>query len=1737
MLGLGALLTWGLAHWADEAMRKELLREASLAAQTINASDLKTLQGSRDDLDNIAYHRLRERLQSLRKTTGARYAYVMGRKTPAAANGRPEIFFYAEAGDEGRENTPPSQPGDVYASASAELLAMFEHGLPLVEGPLPDEWGVWVSALAPVLDPTGGGTTAVLGLDINARDWNLRLAGRIALPAGLLLLLLILTATRQALARPQDEAEGDKLVLRALLPPLAALLALLLAGGGALLWWQYRSDLNERIRNNKESVLSAFREDLKYETQEMSKCLDAIATDRRTAPALLANDAARLRKSWLNAFNKMRDALNVSHFSFHDRNRTCLLRMHAPERHGDTIDRFTAREAERTGQAVSGLEIGRTGTIVLRSVQPVLDNGQMVGFVEIGKEIDSILSREHLSGVLQLAVLVHKLFLPQPQWEAAMQSAGRTTDWHLLPDSVLAYSSLPRLPEQLLPLLRDNTAVTQDEQGREDFFFDRRHWRAVTSPILDASNQEIGTLLIMTDITADKNSFQHRLLLGSVGGGILLAGLMCLVFVLLRRTDEGIRRRQAALRESEQRLAATLRSIGDGVISCAADGTVSELNSVSEKLTGWSSAEARGRPLTDVFRIIDASTRSPADNPVARALRDGVVVGLANHTMLIARDGAEYQIADSCAPIRDTADRVIGAVLVFRDVTDEYAQREELRQSEERYRQLFDHAVSAMVALEIMADEAGEPVDFIFRNVNPAFEKHTGLKREQVLDRQATEVIAGIANLPVIRICGEVARTGQAVSFEQHWPEADRHFTASAYPLGQGRVAVVFDDVTAIKVKENYHRQTSRVLGMLNDTTDFQESIRSILGVLRQLVHCDAIGMRLKSGAVYPYFATEGFPDATDHRELTKPSCTPDGSSCSQQDGQPGSDCICGMVLAGKNDPANPWATPFGSCWINDLDSQQAAIPAATSGTGQLCGLCRRFGFQSMLLVPIRERDSVVGLLHLGARNSHHFNLDMVAMLEGIAAHIGETLQRKHAEAELLRHTHLQELLVKISSTYISMPLETFDAAIENTFGELAAFVGADRVYLFDFDSRANTCTNTHEWCAPGVSPQRDNLQQTPLAPDWIDTFRQGRPILIPDVSTLQDSEARRVLAPQGIKSLIAVPLLEGIQLVGFVGFDSVRNLHPYTQTEVRLLTIFAQMLINIRKRRDTEKGLRLSRQQAEAANKAKGEFLSNMSHEIRTPMNAVIGMTGLLLDMDLTAEQRHYAEIVKSSGEALLTLLNDILDFSKMEAGKLDLELLDFDLLSLLDDFAESLAVSAEVKGLELIASTAPDVPQWLHGSPGRLRQILTNLVGNAIKFTTRGDVQIAVTVAEKTPAAGETGAGAEAGAGAVLLRFAVRDTGVGIPADKIGVLFTKFTQVDGSTTRLYGGTGLGLSICKQLAELMGGDIGVESQPGQGSEFWFTARFSGPVARPGEARPGEALPGVKVLIVDDNAASRALMTSQLQNCGAEDDTASDGREALRQLRQAAAEGTPFQVAVIDLQMPEMDGETLGRQIKADPNLADLLMLLLVPLGAPGDVDWLQGIGFAGWLSKPLRHGELPRAILGLLAGPDAKGGPKAGAAASAPGRPNNGAEFDLAARFQGLFARILIAEDIVTNQMVVRAILKKFGLRADTVSNGLEALQALEAIPYDLVLMDVQMPVMDGFEAVRRIRDPQSPVRNHQIPVIAMTAHAMPGDREACLQAGMDDSIIKPVLPRTLAKALDRWLPGGPADGHGREP
>ncbi|MEI8196219.1 MAG: PAS domain-containing protein, partial [Phycisphaerae bacterium] len=548
------------------------------------------------------------------------------------------------------------------------------------------------------------------------------------------------------------------------------------------------------------------RVDVDNQAAGLAATAQPIAADPKVQKALRAGDAARLLADWQPVFQTLHQNNHLTHFYFFDAQRVCLLRVHKPNQHGDRIERFTAREAERTGKSASGLELGPLGTFTLRVVQPIFEGGTLVGYVELGKEIEDVLEAQRDRTGLELAVVIHKEYLNQQEWENGMRLLGREAAWDHLSQNVVSYASQGRLPDVFASWVDPIASDHSHSETDREIEWNGKHWRVSLTPLADAAGKDVGNLMVMCDVTSEKADFARLMILSGTVGVVLVALLLGFIYVLLRRTDQGLRAQQAELRESEEHLAATLRSIGDGGIAVDATGKVTNVNAVAETLLGWRVDECRGRLIADVFRIINAETRQEAEIPVDRALREDRIIGLANHTVLIARDGTEHQIADSCAPIHDAANRVIGAVLVFRDVTEDYRQRAQLRQSEEEQRLLFDHAVSAIALHELVLDAAGQPVDYVFLNANPAFETHTGLRVADILGRRVSAVLPGFEQAPFLAIYGRVVQTGEPVSFEQYSQQMDRYFYINAYRVGPGRFATAFTDITERKRAEEILR-------------------------------------------------------------------------------------------------------------------------------------------------------------------------------------------------------------------------------------------------------------------------------------------------------------------------------------------------------------------------------------------------------------------------------------------------------------------------------------------------------------------------------------------------------------------------------------------------------------------------------------------------------------------------------------------------------------------------------------------------------------------------------------------------------------------------------------------------------------------------------------------------------------------------------------------------------------------
>jgi len=913
------------------------------------------------------------------------------------------------------------------------------------------------------------------------------------------------------------------------------------------------------------------------------------------------------------------------------------------------------------------------------------------------------------------------------------------------------------------------------------------------------------------------------------------------------------------LRESERRYAVTLSSIGDAVIATDDQAHITFMNPIAEALTGWSQAEAAGRPLAEVFRIVSEETREVVEDPGAKVLRLGGIVGLANHTVLISRDGREVPIDDSGSPIIDDGGVTCGVVLVFRDVT----QRREAEKAE------------------------------VLRKANERVELALHGSRVAIWDYEMPD--------------GELAT-------------ARLHTVNSWMALG------------------------------------YESERGTSLAEISTIWHPEDVPRMERAMRAYLSGATPGFH--AEFRTLHR-----DGSYRWRES----------RGVAVRDPTGKPIRFTGTSADITDRRLTEDALresEARFRGTFDNAG---------------------VGIAHCDPE--------------------GRYVRVNQKYCDILGYT--PAALAETTFQDVTHP----DDVAEST-GQFAALLRGE-ISSYAMEMRCISRTGETVWVHITASVQRDAA---------------GRPI------------------------------------------HAIGVMHD----------------ISDRKRLEQE--LRRAKAAAESANRAKDDFLANVSHEIRTPMNAILGMTELVLDTPLNPEQRQLLNTVESAAGSLLGIINDLLDFSKIEAGKLDLDPTEFALRPLVDDTLRALAARAHLKGLELVCNVSSDVPDGVIGDAGRLRQVLVNLVGNAIKFTDQGEVEIRVGLADDRAADGE-----------VRVAFSVRDTGIGIARGKQAAIFHAFEQEDTSTTRRYGGTGLGLTIAARLIGLMGGRIAVDSAPGSGSTFSFTADFQRPAgaATADEGGPPVHLRGLRVLVVDDNALNRRIVERWLRGWEVEPTAVADGMAAMDALWHGVASGRPHAVAVLDARMPDTDGFTLAAKIRERGELATTRIILLSSGSHPTDAARCRELGIHAYLLKPVPQSELLGALQAAMG--QATGEPQPAPAPAATRRLS-----------------VLVAEDNELNSQHFHQLLVRRGHEARLVSNGREAMQLLERARFDLMLLDLHMPDMDGFQVIRALRDRERSTGAH-LPVIALTARARPEDHDRAIAAGMDDFLAKPIDAAQLWATMER--------------
>ena len=1050
------------------------------------------------------------------------------------------------------------------------------------------------------------------------------------------------------------------------------------------------------------------------------------------------------------------------------------------------------------------------------------------------------------------------------------------------------------------------------------------------------------------------------------------------------------------LRESERRYAVTLSSIGDAVIACDERLQVTFINPVASALTGWPAEDAVGRSLVEVFSIINEDSRKAVEDPASKVLRLGTVVGLANHTALVARDGRVIPIDDCASPIIDERGAMTGVVLVFRDITQR-------RQADE---------AEALRALNARIDEAVRGSSI-------------GVWVNEIPDGDHTTGRIHVWNL------------WEHLGYAPHGPGDRASWGGLMHPDDRGPVALAME----------------RYLNGDSQSFEIQLRLRHSDGryrwfLVRGIVVRDARGVPIRFAGTSVditdrKLAEEGL-GASEHRFRTFVEHATDGFVLYDERG---------IIL----DLNGQMCQSLGYT-AEELIGQSPLAFSPEMTQPLLDELLRRLehGEHVALASRHRRKDGSEFPVDIRARQFHDGGRPL------IVAVVRDVTEREEAERAL------RQSEARFRGTFDNAGVGIVHCDLDGRF----------------IDANQSYCDILgYTWEALSSLTYKDVTH-----PDDVASSTSQFDALVRGELTSFTVEKRYIAR-------------SGAVVWGHVTVSLQRD-----ASGIPLHSIAIMRDISEQKRLDAD--FRSAKAAAEMANRAKDEFLANVSHEIRTPMNAILGLTELVLDTSLGDDQRQLLKIVESAARGLLGIINDLLDFSKIEAGKLELDLADLCLRAALGETLRALATRAHHKRLELVCNVHAGVPDRLVGDVGRLRQVLVNLVGNAIKFTATGEVVVEVERATSSALA----------EGEVCLRFSVRDTGIGVSRDKQAAIFRAFEQEDTSTTRRYGGTGLGLTISARLIALMGGQLTVESEPGRGSTFSFTARFGQKADSPeaADASPQPLLRDVPALVVDDNGVSRRILDSWLRGWGMDSTAVGDGMAAMDALWHSVARGRPLELVVLDARMPDTDGLTLAARIRERAELAATRIILLTSGERPGDLVRLRDLRIEAHLNKPVLHDELLETVLRCMS--RAVGGLPPTTAPSPSTRPPEPASRS-AHRL-----RILVAEDNEFNSRLIEELLARRGHHVQLAGDGSEALRLLDGEQFDLMLLDLHMPEKDGFQVIQAVRERERFTGDH-LPVIAVTARSRPADRERVLAAGMDDFLAKPLQASGLWAAIDRVM------------
>ncbi len=1552
LVGLGGVAAVGFwtAELQKEAyqtdLQEGLIRQVVSIAGSVDPHLAQRLQFSPADKGSPAFEVIRERLLEASRGMACRGVYTL-----AERNG--QLLFGPETYP---EDDPMASPaGTIYKQPPEELREVFRQKRPRVIGPYTDEYGTFVSVFAPVVLPENGRVVLLVGMDLMADDWRGMVeisAAKTWLTTGIAFLCIFGCSLLVGWVRRRSPETPLRLRLLIVGPAAAAVLCWF------TYWvlWQRESPADPTGRSLHRLLLQTDREWhrlLESKAQMLRYLFVRLAEREEIGEAWRRRDRERLRLATQELARQMKEQYRITHFYFIEPDGVCFFRGHTPEKYGDRITRTSFQTAVRTGQDCWGVEIGKQGTFTLRYVRPWTYRGQQDGYIELGLELEGLTQELARNLGVELVSVFHKKHLTRETFQRGKELFGYVGDWETYPDVAITHQTLAELPPKLQEHLHHGLEGLAQEGVQVSW--GGRSWEIGLVPLRDIAGRDVADLVVLNDITAQVNLARSLAWLSLGLGSAFCAGILLLLETVTRFAEGQLRKAFSDLSTQRQWLEATLHSIGDGVISTDNQGRVVDMNPTAQRMTGWRTAEALGKPIREVFRIIQASTGQEMDDPVEKALQTGQVVELSNDTTLISREGAQYQIADTCAPIHDETGQTLGAVLVFHDVTKEYNLKQTLRQ---RLKEL-----GCLHRIRDILDGEWE--------------------EEQVCREAAARLCEGMQWSELAQAYVELAGRWYPgdrktpTDVPPRLPENPKYLLQAAIQISGepvGRIVVFYREPRAflLPYEGDLVTAAARLLGHYLEHQQAQEDVQAEREKLAAIFETSPVGLIV--------FDPQG--DIVQLNETAVDYVGIDPKQAHRT--KPGN--LFGCVHSKETFQGCGYSVHCSQCPM-----RQALERALLSHQPQELEEARlelehddqiRPVWLYWRIRPIQlagQWYAVAAFQDITARKQAEEELRQT--LDLAIRHQAETAALLEAAKAVLQHREFKDAAERICQ----ISKERLGAAV----GYITLLNEAgDQTEVIFMDVGDQLCTVPSNLPLP-IRGLRKLAYET-RTPVWENQFAQSpwADLLPPGHVPIRNVMIVPLIVEDKVLSLMALGnkpgefttedarIASALADLASIALWNSRNLDSLVRHQQELQR-YAEAL------ETTNRVLKEFVHLAESAARAKSEFLTNISHEIRTPMTAILGYSELLLEELSGSPLKEYLQTIQRNGQYLLQLLDDILDLSKIEVGKLPVHWSWCSPQEIAAEVQQLLQVRADGKGIQLTLQTAENVPDRIHTDPVRLRQILVNLVGNAIKFTEVGAVQI-VLQATQEPA---------------QIQFDIHDTGIGMTPEQAAKIFEPFSQGDASVTRKYGGTGLGLAISKRLAELLGGQLTlVRTDVGVGSHFRLTLPADEQPETPSQTAPGEKrsdqtasasdlseLPATlvsesraegqssrkllhhRILLAEDAVENQRLLALILRKAGAEVTVVENGQLAVQAALQAQKEGQPFDVILMDMQMPVMDGYSAAQQLRAEGYTGPILALTAHALEE--DRQKCLDAGCNDYLSKPVPRAKLLHMVAQYTAG------------------------------------------------------------------------------------------------------------------------------------------------------------------------